>query len=542
MNSISRKIKRVRNCQIICVFMVLLIGHCISGYAGEPGSNNVATQAESMIIIVGESELIKTQLPTIRVSVTDPKVADVTVLTPYQVILQGSKVGSTDLIIWSDDENNIQRWKVRIVLDVASYKKKLAELFPHSLLEVSQSGETLIVNGLLRSANQAVQLHDYLDKSGVTYVDMTSIAGVQQVQLQVRVAEVSRVAFRTLGINSTYAGTDVFGAVTVAASGGTPLLSEIDIGPGSASSTVSSAVTLLAGIPNADLVLFLQALAENQYLKLLANPTLVALSGEEASFLAGGEFPIPVVQGADSGGGTSISVEYREFGVRLKFRPTVLGDGTIRLHVAPEVSDLSDVGSVIIEGFSIPSLLTRKAETTLELKSGQTFVMAGLIKNNIEAIRSRVPGIGDLPILGPLFRSVRFKRSETELVVLVTASLVEPLSLAQVPPLPGFLHSDPNDWEFYLEGRIDGRQPAKIHHDDAQRLKKIGIDKLMGPGAWDSYDQKVPSSQLNSAKVDELIGIDTEGSQNNEDTIDANSANLPQSSLSDRNKQMDGSI
>ncbi len=258
MNSILRKIKRIRNRQIICVFMVLLIGHCISGYAGEPGSNNVATQAEGMIITVGESKLIKTQLPTIRVSVTDPKVANVTVLTPYQIILQGFKVGSTDLIIWSDDET-IQRWKVRIVLDVASYKKKLTELFPHSLLEVSQSGETLIVNGLLRSANQAVQLHDYLDKSGVTYVDMTSIAGVQQVQLQVRVAEVSRVAFRTLGINSTFAGTDVFGAVTVAASGGTPVLSDVSIGPGSASSTFSSAVTLLAGIPNSDLVFFLQS-------------------------------------------------------------------------------------------------------------------------------------------------------------------------------------------------------------------------------------------------------------------------------------------
>jgi len=521
MNSILRKIKRVRNCQIICVFMVLVMGHCISGYAGEPGSNDAATEAETMIITVGESKIIKTQLPTIRVSVTDPKVADVTVLTPYQIILQGFKVGSTDLIIWSDDENNIQRWKVRIVLDVASYKKKLAELFPHSLLEVSQYGETLIVNGLLRSADQAVQLHDYLDKSGVTYVDMTSIAGVQQVQLQVRVAEVSRVAFRTLGINSTFAGNDFFGAVTVAPAGGTPLLSEISVGPGSASSTFSSAVTLLAGIPNADLVLFLQALAENQYLKLLANPTLVALSGEEASFLAGGEFPIPVVQGTTTGGGTSISVEYKEFGVRLSFRPTVLGDGTIRLHVAPEVSDLSDVGSVIIEGFSI---------------------MAGLIKNNIEIIRSRLPGIGDLPILGPLLSSARFKRSETELVVLVTASLVEPLSLAQVSPLPGFLYSDPNDWEFYLEGRMDGRRPAKIHHDDAQRLKEMGLDKLMGPGAWDSYDQKVPSSQLNSAKVDDLIGIDTEGSQNNEGTMNASSANLPQSSLSDRNKQMDGSI
>jgi pilus assembly protein CpaC len=540
----SRKINRIRNCQIICVFMVLLIGHCISGYAGEPGSNNVATQAESMIIIVGESKLIKTQLPTIRVSVTDPKVADVTVLTPYQILLQGFKVGSTDLIIWSDDEN-IQRWKVRIVLDVASYKKKLAELFPHSLLEVSQSGETLIVNGLLRSANQAVQLHDFLDKSGVTYVDMTSVAGVQQVQLQVRVAEVSRTALRSLGINAVYADSPLFfGATNFTSDSGTGLFSELTLAADYADIawSASSAATILAGIPRAKFDILFKALAENQYLKLLANPTLVALSGEKASFLAGGEFPIPIPQDSSGGGSTSITIEYREYGVRLEFQPFVLGDGSIRLHVVPEVSELTTVGGVSVSGFIVPALLTRRFETTLELKSGQTFAMAGLIKENVSAVRSRIPGLGDLPVLGPLFRSVRYTKGETELVVFVTASLVEPLSLAQVSPLPGFLHSVPNDWEFYLDGRIDGRQPAKIHQDDAQRLKEIGLDKLMGPGAWDSYDQKVPSSQLNSAKVDDLIGIDTEGSQNNEDTIDASSANLPQSSLSDGNKQMDGSI
>ncbi|MHC4638240.1 MAG: type II and III secretion system protein family protein [Planctomycetota bacterium] len=478
-----------------------------------------------MTIIVGESSIINTEYPTVRVAVTDPTTADVKVLTPYQFMLQGLAVGATDLIVWGEDENKVQQWKVRVVMNIDHYKEKLEELFPDGTLQISQSGETLVVAGQLRKANQSEQLNEYLKNTGVKYVNMTSVAGVQQVQLQVRVAEVSRTAIRTLGINSTYAGNDFFGALTVASSGGTPLISDLEIGPGSASGSFSSAVTVLAGIPGADLNLFFQALAENQYLKILANPTLVALSGEEASFLAGGEFPIPVVQGSSTGGGTSISVEYKEFGVRLKFRPTVLGDGTIRLYVAPEVSTLSDVGGVAIEGFSIPSLLTRRAETTLELNSGQTFAMAGLMKNNVEAIKSRVPGIGDLPILGPLFSSIRYKKNETELVVLVTASLVEPMSLSKPLPVPGQLYSDPNDWEFYLEGRIEGKAPAKIDPADAERLKKMGLDKLIGPGAWQLQSQGNLSAQIDPEEVVVSDSVETQDSLNNDNAIESGSVN-----------------
>jgi pilus assembly protein CpaC len=323
---------------------------------------------------------------------------------------------------------------------------------------------------------------------------MTSVAGVQQVQLQVRVAEVSRTALRTLSVNTLYADNDFFGGVTIGPSNGTSLLSDIEIGPGNFDTAFSPAVTIFAGVPRANFETFLQAIAENQYLRILANPTLVALSGEQASFLAGGEFPIPVVQGSGASG-TSISVDYREFGVRVTFQPIVLGDGTIRLYVSPEVSDLSSVGAVEIEGFSIPALIIRKAETTLELKSGQTFAMAGLIQDKDEAINARIPGLGDLPILGPLFRSVRYQKNETELVVLVTASLVEPMSLAAVGPLPGFSHNEPNDWEFYIDGKIEGNIPSKIDPDNAKLLKRMGLEQLKGPGAWDSYNKSAPSSQ-----------------------------------------------
>jgi pilus assembly protein CpaC len=476
-----------------CISVIVLLGVIIRGQNIAADSANISFKPEVKTILVGESAVVTAPWPAVRVAITDPEIADVKVLTPEQILLQGIKTGSTDLIVWSEDEKQVWQWKVRVRMDVGHFQEKLDELFPLSSLEVNQSGEVLIVGGFLRRAEQAAQLHSFLDEAKITYVDMTSVAGVQQVQLQVRVAEVSRTALRALTINTLYADEDFWGGITISSSSGTPLVSSVDVGPDFSDALFSPAVTIFGGVESANFETFLEALAENQYLRILANPTLVALSGEEASFLAGGEFPVPIVQGV--GGGTSITVEYKEFGVRLVFRPVVLGDGTIRLHASQEVSDLTDFGAVVIEGFRVPALVTRQAETTLELHSGQTFAMAGLIQHKTEAIKSRVPWLGDVPVLGALFRSVRYEKNETELVMLVTASLVEPMSVGTKPPVPGLLHSAPNDWELYLEGRIEGKEPARIDPNDAEWLKQMGLDRLMGPGTWDSYDQVTPSDR-----------------------------------------------
>jgi pilus assembly protein CpaC len=484
------------------VFLEFLL-FIITPIAAGASPDTISANPEVITFLVGESTIVKTPWPTGRVAVTDPTIANVEVLTPQQVLLQGFKVGSTDLIVWSEDESQVKQWKVQVKLDTARFKAKLDELFPDALLEVSEHGETLIVKGLLRNADQVVQLHDYLDKAKTPYVDMTSLAGVQQVQIDIRVAEVSRQALKALGFNAFHTNDDYFGASRIGS------IYPVSIGPeaGQAAGenlsfvfdqvpTAGPLVTIFAGFPRADFEFFLTALAENQYLRVLANPTLIALNGEEASFLAGGEFPIPVPQSGTGGGGT-ITIQYKEYGVRVSFLPTILGDGSIRLHVAPEVSERSSVEAIQIQGYSVPSLVTRRAEATMELNSGQTFAMAGLLQNKVEGVNTRIPGLGDLPVLGPLFRSTRYQNNETELVILVTASLVEPMSLAEAPPIPGFLHSDPNDWEFYLEGRLEGKEPAKIHQQDAEWLKKIGLDQLKGPGAWDSYNKPVSSSRAN---------------------------------------------
>ncbi|MHC4264418.1 MAG: type II and III secretion system protein family protein [Planctomycetota bacterium] len=492
---VKKKVRGVSLCFFLIIFFINF--NLFGQEVDEVILNHISVETEVISVIVGESTIVRTPWPTIRVAVTDPKVANVQVLTPNQVLLQGLKVGSTDFIIWSEDEEEIYQWRVRVTLDPMYYEEKLAELFPDCTLSVQQSKEALVIKGHLRSNDQVVQLNKYFEKTGEKYVDMTSVAGVQQVQLEVRVAEVSKVALRSLGINWITAQDRFVGVSRAGSSGGGilgPLLGLADdapsVGVGGESLSGGSLWTMFLGFPNSDLAFFLEALAENSYLRILANPTLVALSGEEASFLAGGEFPIPVVQGTGGGaaGSSAITIEYREYGVRLAFRPLVQGDGTIRLFVAPEVSDLTNIGAVQIDDFTIPALFTRKASTTLELKSGQSFAMAGLIQSNVNAVRSAIPGISELPVLGPLFRSVRYETKETELVILVTATLVEPLSLTNMPPLPGFLDADPNDWEFYIQGQIKGQKPANITPDDSEWLRELGLGELAGPGAWDSYE------------------------------------------------------
>ena len=235
--------------------------------------------------------------------------------------------------------------------------------------------------------------------------------------------------------------------------------------------------------------MYIRALKENNYVRILAEPNLVAISGEEATFLVGGEFPVPIVQGTSVGVGSSISVEYKEVGVRLRFRPEVLGQNRVRLQVAPEVSQLSELYGTSVQGANVPGVATRRSSTVVELRSGQTFAMAGLLENKTDARNSSIPLLGDLPFIGPLFRSVRYQENQTELVVLVTAELVEPMDSLGTEPLPGFLHERPNDWQFFVDGRIEGTVIAPLPPAQAAEVRRLGLDKLTGPGAWRRFDE-----------------------------------------------------
>lgn len=468
-----------------------------AAWAQEAPAQVRVAEERALTIPVGHSMVVEPGWRVSEVAVADDEIADVQVVNPQRVVIMGKAFGSTDVTMWSDAG---EEWRSRIFVaaDLESLKRDLRAALPSAQLDVSQTQDVLIVTGRLRRAEDADALERFLIATEVPYANMTSVAGPQQVMIKIRVAEANRVAIRALGINAFHTGDDFFGGSTI---GGNP--NNIDIGvPGGSpaqdglpfqfnqGTSIGDAVTLFAGFPGIDLQLFVEALEDNQYIRMLAEPTLVALSGEKASFLAGGEFPIPIVQGGGIGGGSSVTVEYKEFGVRLSFKPTVLGDGTIKLQVAPEVSDLSDVGAVVVQGFRIPSLATRRADTTLHMRSGQTFAMAGLMDRNVLARTQRTPGLGNVPILGALFRSVRYEQRDTELVVLCTVELVEPVDELDTPPLPGSTHSTPDAWELYANGQIHGAGKAKRPTVPMEWVKERGLDRLEGPGAWAEYGQE----------------------------------------------------
>ena len=426
---------------------------------------------DSISLDVGQSTVIQASWPAKRISIANPKIADIEVLSPDSVLVSAKSIGSTDLVMWSQDEE-VHQTTISVDVDLNQLSADLSKLFPTAVLKVSRSKNVVVLTGALSRVEHAEQLHRLLDATGIKYVDLTSVAGVQQVQLEVRVAEAKRNALRELGINTILSGsTNHRGIKDFAAAA---------VGP------TTGLIQVLTGFAHVDLDILLEAMAENQYLQILAEPTLTALSGEEASFLAGGEFPIPVVQGG-IGDNSSISIEFKKFGIHLAFRPIVLGDGKIRLEVSTEVSDITEVGSVMLNNFRIPAIITRRASTTLQLGSGQTFGMAGLIQQKTEGNNARLPWLGDLPVLGPLFSSKSYERGETELVVLVRATLVEPLSLASNVPLPGDMHVPPTDKELYLEGRLEHKPSYEVDPPDAAWRQAVGIEGLKSPGVWSRY-------------------------------------------------------
>jgi pilus assembly protein CpaC len=459
-----------------------------------------APAQDSLTLSAGRSQHVESAFPVAGVSVTDLNVADVQLLAQRLVLVSAKAPGVTDVLMWGDG-GEVRSLRVEVTLDLAQVEGDLSVLLPGSEVKVVARGGTTVVAGRLARAEQAATLDAYFTARELPWVDATSLAGGQQVSVQVRLAEVSRTGLRELGVNILKTGESFFGGSVIGSGSGGPI-NPISIGalagdtalgntPFAFTSTtgVSPGVTLFAGFPKADLEYFIQALSENEYLRILAEPNLVALSGEEARFLAGGEFPIPVVQGGGTSGGTSVTIEYKEFGISLRFRPLVLGDGTIRLRVFTEVSDLSEVGAVEIQGFQVPAVVTRNAETTVEMHSGQTFSLAGLLSNKTAGRVSKVPGLGDLPVLGPLFRSTHYTSGETELVLLVTTSLVEPLSVAGLPALPGEGHVAPSDWELFYDGHLEGEVIEPPAGPSAEWLRSAGLAGLLGPGGWVRHGQ-----------------------------------------------------
>lgn len=396
----------------------------------------IGTDGQQVNIEVSQGVLIRLERPATNIFIANPNIADVQAKSSTMIYIFGRAAGQTTVYALDDDEMVIYSAKISVSQNLSRISEGLKTLIPEASIKLESINGLVSMTGFASSPGEAETAQRLVRQAvgpDVDIINQIEVATPVQVNLQVKIAEVGKGVIKELGFNwdGSLVGGNLFGIATGTQSFRTVLdpITELPVRQIITRNAGSNSIfgTLLSG--NLDLNGVIDALETEGFLSVLAEPNLTALSGETASFLAGGEFPIPVPDEGD------ISLEFKEFGVGLSFTPRVTSSGLINLQVAPEVSQLSNAGSISINGISVPALTTRKASTTVELASGQSFAIAGLLQSNMSQDTSKFPILGDIPILGALFTSEKYQRQETELVILVTPYIVRPAN-AQNMSLP----------------------------------------------------------------------------------------------------------
>lgn len=383
-------------------------------------------------VLVGQSRVINFDRQIGRFSISNPDVAEAVMVTPTQVLVNGKAFGQVNFIAWDRVDEKYIVFEVFVRANLSLIDAQIRALFPRNDIRLSQANGSVVLSGTVSDPQSAQQADNVVQAAGFKTVNMlqSPVRNATQVQLQIRVAEVSRNKLRELGTSYLYQGSPGSGAFL--SSGGPGTLSSATNGV--LEGTFASALNILVlGGNTANMI---RAMQTNGVLRALAEPNLIAMDGQTASFLAGGEFPVPIVQGG-SGNGNAVTVVFKEYGVRLNFKPTIIDEDHIRLELEPEVSTIDFANGVRFNGFVIPALRTRRARTGIELRDGQSFALAGLLDNNETRSLSKVPLLANIPILGNLFKSTSFQKNETELMFIVTADLVKPVNRDDLPQMRG---------------------------------------------------------------------------------------------------------
>ena len=418
--------------------------------AAQPTTETIRA-SETVTLEVRRGSVLRLTAPAATVFVADPEIADVQAQSPTLVYLFGRRAGTTSLYAVDDGDRVLLRADVVVEHNLSGLRQAIGRLVPDGAVEVGSVDGSIVLSGSVENSVQVEELRALGERflgEDEELLNRVRVASPTQVHIKVQVAEVSREVIKEFGINweaFLQAGNFAFAFATGRDlnNGGGFLRAPPNAGTAEPSNVFAD-YTGRNGSARAAI----DALAEEGLINLLAEPNLTALSGETASFLAGGEFPIPVATTDDT-----VKIEFKQFGISLAFTPTVLSGDRISLRVRPEVSELSNNGAITLEGLTIPALATRRAETTVELGSGQSFMIGGLLASDVQSAVSKFPGLGDLPVLGTLFRSNRFQRKESELVILVTPYLVRPVAAQRLArPTDGF--AAPTDLERILEGRL----------------------------------------------------------------------------------------
>ncbi|WP_051261382.1 type II and III secretion system protein family protein [Desulfovibrio inopinatus] len=455
----------------------------------------------SLDISMGKSIILKSRKTLGRVSVAQPEIADFVLLSPTQVYVTGKAPGVTNLTLWDKNDRITQIFDLVVAPDVARLERIIQQALPEEDgVKVIATNDAIALSGTVRNSNNLTKLASLAEVyAPKKVINLLSVGGVQQVMLEVRVAEMQRNLLKRMKMNFNYfsegdfllsmlgglttPATEVFDIVSAVpnyfyaedSSGNTLLplqqyqagqVTPNSINPSISAQSANAAFrvnTNYGNTNNGTWTGFIDILKENGLVKILAKPTLVCLSGETAKFLAGGEIPVPIPQGFGT-----ISIEYKPFGVGLQFTPTVLTDSRISMKISPEVSELDYNNTITLNGNIIPGLNTRRASSVVEMNDGQTFALAGLIKETGRDAASRFPVLGDVPVLGMLFKSNEFQENETELVIVATVHLVQPGYKKDIK-LPTDDFRTPNDLEFYLG--IPTEEPTIL----AETLKTAGL-------------------------------------------------------------------
>jgi pilus assembly protein CpaC len=415
---------------LITIFANSIAGAQETSYKASFGQTK---EAVAVNVLVGQSRVINFDRPVGRFSVSNPEIAEAVLVTPDQVLVNGKAFGQVNFIAWEQTGGQFLVFDVYVRANLSLIDSQIRALFPKEDIRLSQANGSVVISGSVANAATAAQVQSVVEAANFKVVNMLTspVSAATQIQLQVRVAEVNRTKLRDYGTSYMTGG----GSGGYLNSGG---------GPSTIGDSTDAGITALLQ-PALNVLLFNNSLNTMAMLKLLrqegafrelAEPNLIAMNGAQASFLAGGEFPVPVIQNLGGGNG-AITIVWKEYGVRLNFKPTIIDEDHIRLELEPEVSTIDFTNGVRFNGFVVPALRTRRAKTGVELRDGQSFALAGLLDNSETKTLSRIPIVSDIPVIGALFKSKSFEKKETELMFFVTAHMVKPVNSDELPNMRG---------------------------------------------------------------------------------------------------------
>ncbi len=433
--------------------------------AGYAAVLTAQTSAEDLRLTVGKSIVIDYPGDIRQISTSNPEIVDASPVTTREVLVHGKGLGTGTLIVWSKSGERTF-YSVTVEANLDPLRRLLKDTFPGEDIRVQSSRDSISLVGKISTpliGERAAALAASFGKTVVNNLVVATPPVERQIILRVKFANLDRSKATQFGVNilSLGAGNTIGRTTTGQFDSGVP-----DVGNGTRTLSITDALNIFAFRPDLNLGAFIKALQSESVLQILAEPNLVTTNGKEASFLVGGEFPVPVIQGGSSAG--SVTVQFREFGIRLLFTPVITPNKTIKMHLRQEVSTIDLANAVSLNGFTIPALATRRAETDIELAQGQSFVVAGLLDNRETESYSKIPGLGSLPILGNLFRSRDVKQTRTELVMLVSPEITRPLEAGEKAPLPYF----PRDFLVPIEPKpVTSETPAEHSADQGPQRK-----------------------------------------------------------------------